>query len=1606
MARPRGRAPGRRPRTSRRRRRLRVDGARPPRRAALGPRLPGPGDASSGARVRPSGERRRDAAPSAARPRLLPVIPRGRLGACGPRPQPRARRLEEMEPFFFDDFGSMIQNKAIERIISSMTVRLCHLLISMERDDVKKEVFASLERTAEGLAEASEEFVQVAKRVAGDSQTWLQEEMESVAESLILSGRNITLVAQKLHLQPECRYHQKQLVTTAQQMLVDTTKVLLLADAAIARQTVRAAGRCLACLDALESAEDAPSLRGHLGELVAALQHLGGLVARGREESLGPTGRLLRDCIPAMLETARGHLQHPHDSQLAATRSRVFATTRKTLEELLERLEPGVAIPAAGTRVGALSWRLLQLRELLAASERLRDGQLDAQLAVVVAHCMHLAACSAPPERLHLVALCGRMLELRGAIRRLDGSDGPPRTGQQRLETAEERAALLAATDALSLGVRAALLRQILDTFTDTQSPLQRLVRAALETSAAGSPGASGDLRKGLQRFRAAFHERAEQMLRVAHLVLVCCSRRQTGRDLEAAMADLGGLVARVHQLFSGGPAGSGADWSPAALRALLQAWARASESLVACFDDVLNIPEFLSVSTQEMIKHLDFLAWALRSGDPGGFSRSVMYLQGRAAHIVQVMSRYVGRDSDPIFRNGLRVLIWQLQQSSLVLGAATQHRSGECSSQDREVLLAMATHLIYSVQQVQEGLDGTNHPHILSPLRDQVQRFDIAKGQPHTLLPSLQDNSLPGWKHQRVPVLGESDLAMPCPPTDCPSHPWSPNTCTQRSAPPLTTSKLSPAEESQDLQAVASACTQVLEQGADTDAAQEGGEGLPGSERMTRLQEIPTLTPSVVDLAREIAYSTTARSAGFLEATHQLSGGTRETRQGLVATSGDWYPLCQQLFCHNPQTDLSESISVFTELQQNLTSMVQLAAKSCCKDLDKKDPDSLGHPEVLLQIQDRLEEAEIHAKRLLDTVLASDGLQAPASWEENIENGCLLWSVAVQDLIQNMERLSGRQGLFLLPLQQAVKDHQGLKEGLDQVADVSQRLQEAASLSSLLCGDEQVKGEISFLCREVHVLRDALLDVAQILGSSPKPSPSLSTRFQLLCLELTLRAKTLIGHLSGINAEYECAFQDAICPQFSVCKNSQTRTERSLERMVSGIQAVQGIVVRRQESGPCPEDLLIALESILILTKEVKQRVSVLQEGPEEWGMHVLEWLQWEWAARAHHAVAQLQTWKGGHTKAWSLLDQCLKLREEPARAPEQDSIQPQLHCEEGAAGGKVDAQGSAPRATLGSSMGTCTAGPPQQAWAWQHAASKSPSLAVSCLGCTFCYHFPAGKLHRHFGLWHSSLMEDEGVWTVLVPLGSLTGPLMDSPPSEPLRGAPLRLGAGGCSYPGLKASRMESSSSSRPFAPLQSDSLDSPSCAAKPQAELDQPPQKDQDGSTGHESRIAQITREMTEQVSLMAQSLRRSGHVLTKDQLITSAKKIATSGQNFTRLILIIAKNCIDQRCSQELRCAAEQIQTMSSQLRIISSVKASLARSRSFEELLVDNAQWLLQAVFKTVRAAEAASLRDMDLGGDCCLYGSGGCTQGGVPSICPDPSLPPEYPVRSETNGYQ
>ncbi|NXN57539.1 VINC protein, partial [Rynchops niger] len=88
------------------------------------------------------------------------------------------------------------------------------------------------------------------------------------------------------------------------------------------------------------------------------------------------------------------------------------------------------------------------------------------------------------------------------------------------------------------------------------------------------------------------------------------------------------------------------------------------------------------------------------------------------------------------------------------------------------------------------------------------------------------------------------------------------------------------------------------------------------------------------------------------------------------------------------------------------------------------------------------------------------------------------------------------------------------------------------------------------------------------------------------------------------------------------------------------------------------------------------------------------------------------------------------------------------------------------------------------------------------------------------------------------------------------------------------------------------------------------------------------------------------------------------MASDGQVFVKFGRIVAKHCLDKRCSTELLCAAEQTHTISSQLSIVARVKAVTAASKSSSELLVSNAQNLIQAVLHVLKAAEAACIKGL------------------------------------------
>lgn len=121
-------------------------------------------------------------------------------------------------------------------------------------------------------------------------------------------------------------------------------------------------------------------------------------------------------------------------------------------------------------------------------------------------------------------------------------------------------------------------------------------------------------------------------------------------------------------------------------------------------------------------------------------------------------------------------------------------------------------------------------------------------------------------------------------------------------------------------------------------------------------------------------------------------------------------------------------------------------------------------------------------------------------------------------------------------------------------------------------------------------------------------------------------------------------------------------------------------------------------------------------------------------------------------------------------------------------------------------------------------------------------------------------------------------------------------------------------------------------------------------------------------------------------SKRELIATAKLIAEASEEVTRLAKLLARECTDKRIRTNLLQVCERIPTIGTQLKILSTVKATMLgaqgsdEDREATEMLVGNAQNLMQSVSsedsekcsvlminflqvkETVRAAEGASIK--------------------------------------------
>eukprot|EP00057_Strongylocentrotus_purpuratus_P025553 XP_011680027.1 PREDICTED: uncharacterized protein LOC100893949 [Strongylocentrotus purpuratus] len=138
----------------------------------------------------------------------------------------------------------------------------------------------------------------------------------------------------------------------------------------------------------------------------------------------------------------------------------------------------------------------------------------------------------------------------------------------------------------------------------------------------------------------------------------------------------------------------------------------------------------------------------------------------------------------------------------------------------------------------------------------------------------------------------------------------------------------------------------------------------------------------------------------------------------------------------------------------------------------------------------------------------------------------------------------------------------------------------------------------------------------------------------------------------------------------------------------------------------------------------------------------------------------------------------------------------------------------------------------------------------------------------------------------------------------------------------------------------------------------------QQETDRWEDDKNEIIKVARMMSQKMKVLATFARRHCCMEDKEELVATAKAVAASGLKIAKFADIIAKNCTDKRFAEELQDESQHIPTFSTQLDIIASVKASTPDDLTSNAALVKNAENLMTAVVRTLKAAEVACVKGL------------------------------------------
>ncbi|KAM4043680.1 uncharacterized protein ACNLHF_013929 [Anomaloglossus baeobatrachus] len=1173
-----------------------------------------------------------------------------------------------MDSFSYCDIRSVFITKTINRIISPMAVQLCHLIISLESDGNKCAVMSDdLEQLAQELAEFTEHFANTSLRLGVECDDGiLGEKIEKAAKSLLIIGKSILLSVQKQTIQPAVRKHQEELVAAAKNILMATLKILQLEDDAGVRKIHQAADWLLECLTYLQKADSISHLQTHFWEFSEALLLLNSLTENRildlkdfqHQKHLAEKLQVLHKCVPMLCTATQSCIKHPCNDQIIDSKLYIFNQTKQTVQELKDLLRTDSG-KHEEKKQGSFAQEFHNLLYILTDPKpnELQNGDFDFLVGAIIFYSMYVADCSRPNIKLQLVKHCQNLLVQRKGLCNHLKELQENTFRNVGLNQIEQCASMRIQLKHINEHLISSIFYQILDAFT-VKDPLKKLLKAALKINKKASFHsehffASSAFHPLLQ----AFQNHMDQLLKISSLVLAQCSEEQIIDEIQSSVDCLCRVRDEVIALvFDINKSYYECKMFEKA-QSIYYKWIQATESLIMSLDGILTVHQFLDLSIREIEENKYRCEKHLRSQEPEIFQHHAADLCDLAERVVQVVTRHVDQSKSPIFRNGLRVLVRQLETSVLETRTAMVNCVEKMSCfTTHSHFLGKANHLFQSLHDVQEGVSGSKHPDLLSPLRNEGGpiRHKVLTIDLNEIEESKEDNEKNLKEQHKTCLSYEGYLSKPVPSASIGKtigHCESDENIRQvTDFQPLLGDLLSAIKTSNSKEI--HTCSSLLHEICSIYMELVNDASLDRSSigrRELKCKDTEALILGIVQFGKKENIEPALEIGCLIRTATFLSHHIEEMKTYLISLGKFWYIFSYNLFCNLKNTEcINTNIELFNRLMQCFTRIVQSVREHLLDnhDDDLKFIDWSEKQDYVVDVQVQFSKCQAAANRLLTEALCG-GMQ---SKNHKLEYVCIFWAISAQKLSTLLDEFICANKLAITTPTDWAQVYD--REHLVLLCETSLWLQEATVLSIHNFREEKEQKKVFLLKEEMGSLTEAVLKLREDFNTT-SPKVSISIDYVLLRIELMLKIKLLMDHLRKLYRGNRTLIQGIHLDICSFTSSDKLLAMSSFEKNVKSLTDNVSLVEETLKSTPGvtnKEDLLLLVDHLHSFTCDFTARSRQFLENQCDWELLTLEAMVLKWSAEADQLISHICSDTELEVSVLKFITQCLRPAETTA--------------------------------------------------------------------------------------------------------------------------------------------------------------------------------------------------------------------------------------------------------------------------------------------------------------------------------------------------------------------